>query len=134
MPKQVGGSDFMHSFYASTVAGGPAAISKALLSGINQAPMFNPLNAAAVVPGGVSTGIVPSGLYLASLVGGGQRGGGCPGDPIGPRARKNQSDQKGGSISTAELRTRCNEMGISCKTASGKYKSRETMIRQLKRG
>ena len=143
-----GGSDFMHSFYSSTVAGGPAAISKALLSGINQAPMFNPLSASAVVPGVVSTGIVPSGLYLASLAGGGQTAGGCPGDPIGkgaksssktPTSKKTKApkDQVGGggvgSMSTAQLRTKCNQHGISCMTAGGRYKSRNTMINQLQK-
>jgi hypothetical protein len=139
-----GGSDFMHSFYASTVAGGPPAISKALLSGINQAPMFNPLSASAVVPGVVSTGIVPSGLYLASLAGGGgQKAGGCPGDPIGKAAKttskapsskkaKASKDQVGG-MSTAQLRTKCNQHGISCMTAGGRYKSRNTMINQLQK-
>jgi hypothetical protein len=96
--KQKGGSsDFMHSFYSNTVVGGPAAISQATLAGINDAPMFNPLSDSATIPG-VSSGIVPTGLYLGSVQSGGgcgcggQEGGGC-----GCQACNKQWSQKGGS-------------------------------------
>lgn len=127
-----GSSDFMHSFYANTAVGGPAAISQATLAGIDQSPMFNPLSATATIPGN-STGIVPSGLYLSSAAG--QTGGSCGqrqhgGCGCSGGARR----QHGGaldSLTTAELRTECNNNGISCRTQNGGYKTRSTMIRQL---
>lgn len=120
MPKQIGGSDFMHSFYASTAVGGPAAISKATLAGINQVPMFNPLSGNASIPGN-STGIVPSGLYLAS-----QSGGSCG-------CSRSKKCQHGGlnSLSTEQLRDLCNDSGISCRGQKGGYKRRSTLIKQL---
>jgi len=118
--KQKGGSsDFMHSFYSNTAVGGPAAISQATLAGINNAPMFNPLSSSATVPG-VSTGIVPTGLYLASAQSGG--GYGCSGQ---------QGGKQRGGISTKKLRDTCNANGISCRTQNGGYKHRSTMIKQL---
>ena len=60
------GSDFTSSFYANTVVGGPAAISAATLQGIDNAPMFHPLDYNAVIPTLDSTGIVPSGLFMAT--------------------------------------------------------------------
>lgn len=108
--KQKGGSSaFMNSFYSNTAVGGPAAISKATLAGINDAPMFNPLSHSATVPGN-STGIIPSGLYLAV-------------------------SQTGGAVldkmSTPELRSTCNKCGISCRGQKGGYKRRDTMIKQI---
>lgn len=108
---QLGGSDWMHSFHSSTAVGGPAAISAATLQGIGNAPMFNPLNASATVPGN-STGIVPSGLYLASQTGG-------SGQPVWSQ------------LSTEELRTKCNENGLSCRGQNGGFLHRNTLIKQL---
>ena len=64
--KQRGGaaSDWVGSFYANTAVGGPAAISRATLEGIADAPMFNPLSGTATFPTN-STGIIPTGTYLA---------------------------------------------------------------------
>lgn len=100
MRKQRGGSssDFMHSFYANTAVGGPAAITRAGLETIDQAPMFNPLGEGAVFPT-VATGIVPSGVYLANP----QMGGG----------------RSLTSMTISELRTLCNKLGLSCKDRSG---------------
>jgi hypothetical protein len=95
-----GGSDFSHSFHAVTVQGGPAAISRATLGVINSTPMFNPLGANTVIPG--TSGIVPSGLYLGAQTGGGK-------DLL--------------NMSVAELRTLCNQHGLSCKNATGEYLS-----------
>jgi hypothetical protein len=61
--KQKGGSQYRQLFYAQTAVGGPAAISAATLSVIDQTPMFNPLQTDTVIPG--PTGIIPTGLYLA---------------------------------------------------------------------
>jgi len=124
--KQKGGSsDFMHSFYSTTAIGGPAAISQATLQGINSAPMFNPLSMTATIPGN-STGIVPTGLYLAGVQTGGmcgikhQKGGGC-------------GCQSGGSpVSLEELRSACNAHGISCRGQNGGYLQRKTLIKKLK--
>jgi hypothetical protein len=71
-----GGSDYIHSFYANTVKGGPAAISQVNLDGIDKSPMFNPLSETAIIPGNV-TGIVPSGLYYATQGQGPSQNGGC---------------------------------------------------------
>ena len=114
--QQKGGSAYMQNFYANTALGGPAAISHATLQGINNAPMFNPLSSTAVVPGN-STGIVPSGLYLAGLT------------PLSGSEATNVVQSGGGS--TAQLRSRCNRKGISCYTNGGNLKSRQTMINQL---
>lgn len=111
MPKnQKGGaSDFMHSFYSATAAGGPAAISKATLQGLANAPMFNPLSAGATIPGN-STGIVPSALYLASQLGGGQ-----------------MSEAE----VTVQLRDACNENGISCRGPKGGFLQNKTLVKKL---
>ena len=110
MATQKGGSsDFMHSFYSSTAVGGPAAISAATLKGIGNAPMFNPLSATATVPGS-STGIVPTGLYLASQAGG------------------------AAGASTEQLRDLCNENGISCRGQKGGFLYRATLLKMLKQG
>jgi len=61
-------SDFVGSFYANTVVGGPAAISAATLNGINTSPMFNPLNLTATFPTMPSTGIVPTGMVMSKMV------------------------------------------------------------------
>jgi hypothetical protein len=71
MSKQLGGSsDYISTFYAAGAVGGPAAVSRATLRGIDNAPMFNPLSAKAVIPTLPATGIVPSGLYFSSMTGG----------------------------------------------------------------
>lgn len=69
--RQRGGaaSDWVGSFYANTAVGGPAAISRATLEGITDAPMFNPLSSTATFPTN-STGIIPTGTYLAFSSGG----------------------------------------------------------------
>jgi hypothetical protein len=104
MVKQRGGSsDFMHSFYSSTAVGGPAAISQATLAGIGNSPMFNPLSATATIPG-PSTGITPTGLYLASQHGGA---------PI------------------EQLRDACNDNNISCRGPNGGYLGRNTLVKKL---
>ena len=70
---QIGGvSDFMGSFYAQGAVGGPGAITRATVSNINNAPMFQSLSDSAVIPTLPSTGIVPSEGYLAAAqIGGG---------------------------------------------------------------
>jgi hypothetical protein len=73
-PTQTGGaSSYMGLFYASGPVGGPGAISRATLSGIDNAPMFNPLSASATIPTLPSTGIVPNGAYLSNMTGGGSK-------------------------------------------------------------
>lgn len=62
-----GSSDWMHSFHADTVFGGPRALSQATLKYIEKAPMFNPLQADTVIPTLPSVGIVPNAAYLGSL-------------------------------------------------------------------
>jgi hypothetical protein len=66
--KQKGGdaSGYSGLFYSRGVVGGPAAISRVTLGGINNAPMFNPFSPAAQIPTLPSVGIVPNGAYLAS--------------------------------------------------------------------
>ena len=111
-PAQVGGfSDFMSSFYASGAVGGPGAISRVTLSGINNAPMFNPLSSTAVVPTLPSTGIVPSEIYLANMKGGAA---------------------KSTSASLDRLRAECNKAGLSCRYKNGKYLPRATLVKLLK--
>lgn len=126
---QRGGSDFMHSFYSKAAVGGPAAISKATLAGIKNAPMFNPLSASATIPGN-STGIVPSGLYLASQTGGdcGCQQGGCGCQSGGNCGRKHSGLDK---LPTEQLRDKCNQNGISCRGQKGGYKHRNTLIKEL---
>lgn len=106
-PAQVGGfSDYMNSFYASGAVGGPGAISRFTLKGINNAPMFNPLSATAVIPTLPSTGIVPSESYLAHM--------------------------KGGAASLDSLREQCNEAGLSCRDNNGKFLTRTALVKLLK--
>lgn len=62
--QQGGASDWSHSWYSQTAAGGPAAISRATLEQIHNAPVFNPLSETAAFPT-PGTGIIPNGLYLA---------------------------------------------------------------------
>lgn len=105
---QEGGSDFMHSFYSSTAMGGPAAISAATLQGIGNSPMFNPLSATATIPG-ISTGIIPSGIFLA------QSGG----DALD-------------EVSTEGLRGICNGKGLSCRGPKGGYLQRNTLLKMIR--
>lgn len=114
---QKGGSSsaYMHSFYSTTANGGPAAISQATLQGIGNAPMFNPLSASSVIPGN-SSGIVPSGIYLAGMQTGGAGG------------------QSLESLSTPQLRDLCNANGMSCRTQNGGYEHRNTLIKKLQQG
>ena len=182
--KQHGGSsDFMGLFYANTAVGGPAAISQATLQGINNAPMFNPLSTNSAVPGN-STGIVPTGTYLATHTGGGsrrQRGSSCcAGGSANQRGgaiirnkrqlqeifgnnnplvsvqvsvlgyaegetttdylnniefdfRKHDYDvilaQYGGSVK--DLRTECNNRGLSCRGTNGKYLPKAKLVKLL---
>ena len=65
---QTGGasSAFISSFYSNTVVGGPAEISRITLQGIDNAPMFHPLDYNAVVPTLPSTGIIPEGIVLSN--------------------------------------------------------------------
>lgn len=58
-----GGSSFNAQFHASTVKGGVHEISRVTAANIANAPMFNPFSKEAVIPT-VSTGIVPTGIYL----------------------------------------------------------------------
>lgn len=113
-----GDSQYLGSFYASTVQGGPAAISAATLAGINDAPMFHPLSTTATIPG-VSSGIVPSGLYLAGLGSAGASGAEQSG---GGRGRSIQS-----------LRSLCNRHGMSCRTQRGGFVSRSALIQKLRK-
>ena len=61
-------SDFLGSFYANTVVGGPAAISTFTLNGLSASPMFNPLSMTATFPTMPSTGIVPTGMVMSQMV------------------------------------------------------------------
>lgn len=65
--KQKGGagSSFVGQFYASTVVGNNAMLSKVTNQNIGKAPMFNPLKTDVVIPTG-TTGIIPTGLYLSN--------------------------------------------------------------------
>jgi hypothetical protein len=122
-PAQVGGfSDYMSSFYSSGAVGGPGAISRFTLSGINNAPMFNPLSSTAVVPTLPSTGIVPSEIYLANM-----KGGAAKRRPV-TRAVGKASD----SVSLDRLRAECNKAGLSCRYKNGKYLPRATLVKLLK--
>jgi hypothetical protein len=58
------GSDFVNLFYSWDVS--PAELSRITLEKIDCAPMFNPLRQGTVFPTGTS-GIIPAGVYLASL-------------------------------------------------------------------
>ena len=118
-----GSSDYMGLFYANTAVG-PAAISQATLQGINNAPMFNPLSTNATVPGN-STGIVPTGTYLATHTGGGarrQQGSSCCGG--------GSQNQRGGTVT--DLRTECNNRGLSCRGPNGKYLPKAKLVKLLK--
>ena len=108
-----GSSDFLHSFYASTAAGGAQAISKATLTALPNTPMFNPLKSGTSIPG-ASTGIVPNGAYLSQLPV--QAGGGSKGVPI------------------AQLRDACNANGLSCRDGrSGKYLQRAGLVKRMQK-
>jgi hypothetical protein len=120
-PAQVGGfSDYMSSFYASGAVGGPGAISRFTLSGINNAPMFNPLSTTAVIPTLPSTGIVPSEAYLANM-----QGGAAKRRPVSRASGNN-------AISLDRLRAKCNKAGLSCRYKNGKYLPRDTLVKLLK--
>jgi len=119
--QQKGGSagTWGSSFYANTAVGGPAAISRATLAHIDNALMFKPFSKTAVIPTGPSTGIVPTGQYLAGM----QLGGG-----------KHQNQKGGLSKKTVpELRTLCNDNGISCRRA-GKYLAKAQLVQKLQKG
>ena len=103
-------SDFLSSFYASSAVGGPAAISRATLSGLSNSPMFNPLSATSVIPTG-SLGIIPSGTYLASIGGG-----------------KSKKQPK-----VADLRKKCVAMGKPVCDSKGKLLSKEKLLKLVKR-
>lgn len=127
--KQRGGasSDFVHSFYANTAVGGPAAMTRAGLQVIDQAPMFNPLSDNTVFPTD-STGIVASGLYLANtpdasagaLPFGGQMGG-------APVLNKTALSK----LSVAKLRTLCNRLGMSCAGKNGEFLPKVVLVAKI---
>lgn len=102
-----GGSDFAHSFYANTAIGGPAAISRATLQNIAKAPVFNPLSTNTVIPT-IATGITPVGQYFAQS-GGGQLS----------------------KLTVPELRTMCNEAGMSCRDSDGNFLPKRDLIEML---
>jgi len=121
---QIGGGASLYSsnFYTQTAIGGNAAITRAGLETIGQAPMFNPLSDNTVFPT-VSTGIVPSGLYYANVantstpftqLGGGQ-------DMT--RASLNK-------MTVGDLRTLCNRLGSSCKQDS-KFVPKQVLIARI---
>lgn len=124
-----GSSDWMHSFYAHTAIGNNAAITRAGLKTIDQSPMFNPLSANTVFPT-ESTGIVPTGLYLAGA------------GPAPPTEMPMVSPQMGGgnaavswkgqTLTLTELKTLCNRLGASCKSASGEQLTRAQLIHRIK--
>jgi hypothetical protein len=108
---QTGGvSSYMGLFYSRGAVGGPAAISKFTLGGLNNSPMFNPLSSAAVIPTLPSTGIVPNGAYLAGMSGG----------SAGAPSEKDD-----------HLRALCNKSGLSCRDMNGKYLPRRTLLQML---
>lgn len=124
--QQKGGvSDWMHSFYSQGVVGGPAALSRAMLQNIDQAPMFNPLSDNTVLPTGPSTGIIPNGLYLA-----GMKGGGCGCGQSGGKGRKRGRSLY--SMNVADLRRLCHQRGIRCRSANGKLLGKTELLRKLK--
>lgn len=109
------------SFYANTAVGGPAAITKATLAHIDNAVMFKPFANGAVIPTGPSTGIIPTGQYLAGMPpahipqsGGGKVRGGLSGKTV------------------PELRDLCNSNGLSCKRG-GKFLTKTQMVQKLQR-
>ena len=106
----------MSSFYSVAVVGGPAAIFKDTLQHLDKSPMFNPLSPDAVIPS-LSTGIVPSGLYLSESAKTEQSGGG-----------------KYAKTSTEQLRLLCNQKGLSCKDKEGHYLPRKGLIQKLQMG
>lgn len=109
MPKcqKGGGTDAAHGiFYGQTAVGGPAAISAATLQVINNTPMFNPFSQTTVIPG--SSGIIPVGLSLMS-------GGGTALS----------------SMTIPELRSTCNDLGMSCKNQKGGYLNKCQMIKKI---
>ncbi len=107
--KQTGGvSSYIGLFYSRGAVGGPAAISKVTLSGLNNSPMFNPLSSTAVIPTLPSTGIVPNGAYLAGMAGGAASG-----------------------TSDDNLRAMCNKSGLSCRDMNGKYLPRSALLQIL---
>lgn len=123
------------SFYANTAVGGPAAISRATLAHIDNALMFKPFAKSAVVPTGPSTGIIPTGQYLAGMPPAhvGQTGGGGK-KRGGQRAGQQRAGQKAGlaAKTVPELRTICNENGLSCKRG-GKYLTKPQLVQKLQK-
>jgi hypothetical protein len=116
---QIGGaSDYMHSFYSRSVSGGPGPLTRATLDNINNAPMFHPLQANAVIPTLPSTGIVPSEVYLANMTGGGRM--------RGARLTNNQQP------SLDQLRAACNKAGLSCRDRQGRFLPRNRLVQLLK--
>lgn len=103
------GGNWMQSFHAQTAVGGPAAISHATLQHINSAPMFNPLTPNTTIPTGPSTGIIPNGMYFAQMGG------------------SNHLEQ----LPVQQLRSMCNQKGLSCKKPNGKYFTKKQLIRKL---
>ncbi len=119
---QVGGvSDYMSSFYSSGAVGGPGSISRVTLSGINRAPMFNPLSSTAVIPTLPSTGIVPSEVYLANMTGGSAKTKSFWSKWMSPKP----------SPSIDQLRAACNKAGLSCRDKTGKFYPRATLVKLL---
>ena len=109
--QQGGSSDYASTFYAAGAVGGPAAVSRATLSGIDNAPMFNPLSAKAVIPTLPATGIVPSGLYFSSATG-------------------SATFQAGGAVAPKPLKLKlktpsrpCKWRNLSCTNCTGNFRT-----------
>jgi hypothetical protein len=131
---QLGGSsDYMSTFYAAGAIGGPAAVSRATLQGIDNAPMFNPLSAKAVIPTLPATGIVPSGLYFSSMTGGAFQMGGAEDEMVAPPAPKSMpkdavSAPKAAPKANLKLNLNkpsrpCQWKDLYCNNCNGDYKT-----------
>lgn len=105
-----GQSLWMTSFYAQGVEGGNAALSRATLAGIDQSPMFNPLSDSARIATMPSTGIVPTGAYLANM----------PADRVPEK------------MSTPKLRKELNCKGHTCRNQKGGFLSRSELVDKLR--
>lgn len=109
------------SFYANTAIGGPGAISRSTLANIENALIFKPFVKGAVIPTAPSTGIIPTGQYLA----------GMPPAHMSHTGGGRKATTGLTSKNVAELRDMCNANGLSCKQR-GKFLTKAEMVQKLK--